>query len=144
MQQAAIGLSVILGFLSTELLGLGTGGLVSAGYLALFADQPYRLVSTLFLSLVVYLLTRLLSRFIIIYGSRRFMVTMLLSLIGTWTIGKMFYYLSAIPQDFRIIGYIVPGLVANDMLKQGVAKTFAMVLVITFIVRAVLMLGVFG
>ena len=36
MLQQAIGLSILLGFLSTELLGLFTGGLVSAGYLAFF------------------------------------------------------------------------------------------------------------
>ena len=38
MLQQAIGLSIILGFLSTELLGLFTGGLISAGYLAFYVE----------------------------------------------------------------------------------------------------------
>ena len=36
--------------------------------------------------------------------------------------------------DMRIIGYIVPGLIANDMLKQGVFKTLAAVLLLSAVI----------
>ena len=81
MLQQAIGLSIILSFLSTELLGLLTGGLVSAGYLAFYVEQPWRIASTVVLALVVYGLTMLLGRCIILYGRRRFMLTVILGLL---------------------------------------------------------------
>ena len=115
MLQQAIGLSIILGFLSTELPGIFTGGLVSAGYLAFFLEQPYRILSTLLLSLVVYGLTRLIGRVVILYGRRRFMLTVILGILLGWLYESQSYYISGISQDLRIIGYIIPGLVANDM-----------------------------
>ena len=144
MQQAAIALSVILGFLSAELFGLHTGGLISAGYLAFYVERPYRLLSTLLMALAIYGAVRLLSRFLIVYGSRRFMLSVLLSLLGAWLLEKGFYYAGAIPQDMRAVGYIVPGLIANDMLRQGVLKTLPLTLLLAFAIRMILMTGGLG
>ena len=143
MLQQAIGLSIILGFLSTELLGIFTGGLVSAGYLAFFLEQPYRILSTLLLSLVVYGLTRLIGRVVIRYGRRRFMLTVILGILLGWLYESQSYYISGISQDLRIIGYIIPGLVANDMCKQGIWRTVLMILVCTLLIRLILTAGMF-
>ncbi len=143
MLQQAIGLSIILGFLSTELLGIFTGGLVSAGYLAFFLEQPYRILSTLLLSLVVYGLTRLIGRVVILYGRRRFMLTVILGILLGWLYESQSYYISGISQDLRIIGYIIPGLVANDMCKQGIWRTVLMILVCTLLIRLILTAGMF-
>ncbi|HWR12263.1 MAG TPA: poly-gamma-glutamate biosynthesis protein PgsC [Rectinemataceae bacterium] len=140
MLQESIGLSIILGFLASEFLGLSAGGLVSPGYLAFYLEQPLRLLSTMGLAIIIYFLVRILQRFMIIYGRRRFMAAVLLSLIGTWVFERVFFYADAIGEDIRVIGYIIPGLIANDMLKQGVAKTAAMVLLVAVIVRLVVML----
>lgn len=143
MLQQAIGLSIILGFLSTELLGIFTGGLISAGYLAFFLEQPYRILSTLLLSLVVYGLTRLIGRVVILYGRRRFMLTVILGILLGWLYESQSYYISGISQDLRIIGYIIPGLVANDMCKQGIWRTVLMILVCTLLIRLILTAGMF-
>lgn len=140
MLQQAIGLSIILGFLSSEFFGLYAGGLITSGYLAFYVEQPYRIATTILLSVVTYFLTKLLQRFIIIYGRRRFMVTVIISLILTWVIEQCYYYV-AIPQDLRIIGYIIPGLLANDMLRQGIPKTLIMTLLFAFVIRLLLMVG---
>ena len=134
MLQQAIGLSILLGFLSTELLGLFTGGLVSAGYLAFFMEQPYRILSTIVLALVVYGLTKLIGRVVILYGRRRFMLTVLLGILLGWLYEKQAYYFNGISQDLRIIGYMIPGLLANDMCKQGIWRTVLMVLVIALLI----------
>ena len=142
MLHQAIGLSVILGFLSTEFLGLYSGGLVTAGYLAFYVDQPWRLATTVGLAIVTYLLLRLVEKFVILYGRRRFMAAVLISMLGAWAFEQGFYYLSLIPQDMRIIGYLVPGLMASDMCKQGIVKTLAMTLLIAVLVRMIMMVGV--
>lgn len=143
MLQQSIGLSVVLGFLSSEFLGIAAGGLVSPGYLSFFLDQPIRLLSTMILSVIIFLCLRLMQRFLILYGRRRFMAAVLMSLAGTWIFEQFFFYANAINQDIRIIGYIIPGLIANDMIKQGLAKTIAMVLLVAILVRFIIMLVAF-
>ena len=143
MLQQAIGLSIIMGFLSTELLGLFTGGLISAGYLAFYVEQPYRILATLALSLVVYAATQLVSRAVILYGRRRFMLTVILGILLGWLYESHSYYISGISQDLRVIGYIIPGLLANDMCKQGIWRTVLMVLVCALLIRLILTAGMF-
>ena len=142
MLHTAVALSVILGFASVEFLGLLSGGIVSAGYLAFYLEQPFRIVSTLALAVLVCLLVKLLQNFMIIYGRRRFMVTILLSIILSTVIEGSFIITSGIAQDLRMIGYIIPGLIANDMEKQGISKTLAMVVIISLIIYLILHLGV--
>lgn len=43
----AIGIGIIIGFLFYEVVGLSPGGIVVPGYLALFIDQPGRIVLTI-------------------------------------------------------------------------------------------------
>ena len=141
MLHIAIGLSIILGFLSVEFLGLFTGGLVSAGYLAFYMDQPWRLASTLLLSVVIHLITLGLQKIVIIYGRRRFMVTVLLSLIGTWLLEKGLYgNLGSLELDIRVVGFIIPGLIANDMFKQGILRTILGVSILAVVVMLLLLL----
>ena len=143
MLHKAIGISIILGFLFSEFLGIATGGLVSAGYMAFFMATPARIISTLVLSLVIYGLTVLLQKWIIIYGRRRFMVVVLLSLIGTWLVEQVFSKsLGFIGQDIRMVGFIIPGLIANDMFKQGVVKTLAAVSILSVIIRLIILSGI--
>ncbi len=143
MLQESIGLSVILSFLSGEFLGISAGGLVSPGYLAFFLEQPMRVASTILLAVIIFFAIRGLQNVIIIFGRRRFMAAILLSLAGTWIFEQLFFYANAMSQDMRIIGYVIPGLIANDMLKQGVLKTIVMVLLAAVVVRFIIMLAAF-
>lgn len=143
MLRESIGLSILLSFLSSEFLGISAGGLVSPGYLAFFLEQPLRILSTILLSVLICLALRLMQRFMIIFGRRRFMAAVLLGLLGTWTIEQLFFYAGGISQDLRIIGYIIPGLIANDMLRQGILKTIALTITVAVIVRLILMLVAF-
>jgi poly-gamma-glutamate biosynthesis protein PgsC/CapC len=142
MLPESIGLSVILGFLASEFLGVSAGGLVSPGYLAFFLDEPLRLAATLVLATAIYFVMRLLYRFMIIYGKRRFMATMLLSILGTWAFERLFFSSHLLAQDIRTIGYIIPGLIANDMLRQGVVKTIVAALLCAAAVHFILMLAI--
>lgn len=142
MLQTAIALSVVLGFAMTELFGLMTGGLVSAGYLAFFTDTPWRIVSTMLMALVIFFAVRGLERVVILYGRRRFMATVLLSIVGAWFMKNHAYFTAGLAEDARLIGYMIPGLIANDMLKQGAVKTLVACLLLTLLIRLLLSLGV--
>ena len=142
MYDIAVALSVVLSFGLYEGFGLLTGGMVSAGYLCLFLEEPLRIVTTLLLAVIVHGLVLLISRATILYSRRRFMVTMLLSLIFAWIIEQALLRMALIPQDIRIIGHVVPGLITNDMYKQGVFKTLLGVLTSAAIVRLLVMVVV--
>lgn len=130
--QIAVVLSVILGFLSSEFLGLASGGLISAGYLSLYVTSPWRIVATLVLAVLIHFLVKLLDQFVFLYGRRRFMACILLSVVLSWVLSR--FLGSYIAVDLRIIGYLVPGLIANDMQRQGVLKTLLVVIIITVLV----------
>ena len=54
MYDIAVALSVVLSFGLYEGFGLLTGGMVSAGYLCLFLEEPLRIVTTLLLAVIVH------------------------------------------------------------------------------------------
>lgn len=134
MLHAAVALSIILGFASTEFLGLLTGGIVSAGYIAFYLEQPFRVISTLVLSVATCLIVEFLQRHLILFGRRRFMITVLISIIISALWESSYFYFSFINQDLRIIGYIIPGLIANDMEKQGIVRTLLMLIIVSAII----------
>ncbi len=138
MIERAVGLGIILSFLFTEVTGLSAGGIIVPGYLALFLTEPQRIMATFLVAFLTYLLVKVLYIFIIVYGRRRFMAAVLIGYIIGWAFGELTTGTTYLGVDFRIIGYIVPGLIANDMLRQGVLKTIITTLFVSAVVRIIL------
>ncbi len=138
---STVALSVILSFLVTELTGLLTGGMVSAGYLAFYFSEPMRILSTFLLSALIALILRLSREFLILYGRRRFMLSILLSILFVYALEKAYFILSPLSLDLRVIGYIIPGLIANDMEKQGIIRTSLALIIATALVKLLSILG---
>lgn len=144
--EVSVGLSVLLNVLAVELIGLSAGGVVVPGYLALYLDQPMRLIATFVAALVTLGATSTLGTVTVLYGRRRFAMMLLL---GFLVNAGMTYLLnvvvpvastgSAMP-DLRAIGYLVPGLLANEMSRQGVLVTVAMTMIVTITIRLLLKL----
>ena len=138
---STVALSVILSFLVTELTGLLTGGMVSAGYLAFYVSEPMRILSTFLLSALIALILRLSREFLILYGRRRFMLSILLSILFVYALEKAYFIMSPLSLDLRVIGYIIPGLIANDMEKQGIIRTSLALISVTALVKLLSILG---
>ena len=141
MLQYAVGLSVVFSFILTEAFGLYTGGMISAGYLAFYVAEPLRLLSTALLAAAIHGLIGLLSTRLILFGRRRFMVAILLGILLGAAVDRAFFSFG-IPQDLRVIGNLIPGLIANDMHRQGLWKTVLGLAVCTALVKLALYLGV--
>ena len=138
---STVALSVILSFLVTELTGLLTGGMVSAGYLAFYFSEPMRILSTFLLSALIALILRLSREFLILYGRRRFMLSIFLSILFVYALEEAYFILSPLSLDLRVIGYIIPGLIANDMEKQGIIRTSLALIIVTALVKLLSILG---
>ena len=140
MVERAIAIGVLLNALSFEALGLTGGGMVVPGYLAIYLDQPARVLATLALSVIVWLVVEYgLGRFVILYGRRHYEAMLVVGILGSWLLGTLApWLLQAGGPDARAIGHIVPGLLANEMRRQGAAATLSMTMVLAILTRFVL------
>ena len=140
MIELAIGLGLTLSLLASEVFGLASAGLVVPGYLALYLDQPARVGATLLVAAATWAVVRFgLSRLVVLYGRRRFGVTVLTGFLLNAALDHAVFVLPPEAAGLRAIGYIVPGLIANTALAQGVWVTVGMTLLVSAVVRLILM-----
>jgi poly-gamma-glutamate biosynthesis protein PgsC/CapC len=135
----SIGIGLAIGLLMTELFGISAGGLIVPGYFALFLTKPLAVLATLAAGLATFLAVKALSSFVIIYGRRR---TALMILMG-FLAGVGARALVVAPAgEAEVIGYIIPGLVAIWMDRQGIFETLGGVVISSVLVRLILVLAV--
>ncbi|WP_442509929.1 poly-gamma-glutamate biosynthesis protein PgsC [Novipirellula sp. SH528] len=147
----SIGIGLAVSLLFSETFGLAAGGMVVPGYIALSLDRPVTVVATFLAAIVTYFIVYSLSNMIVIYGKRR---TVLMVLVG-FLVGILMESLtpfSAVPvdsldmdvlaesNDYEVIGYIIPGLIAIWIDRQGMLETLGILITAATVVRLVLML----
>jgi poly-gamma-glutamate biosynthesis protein PgsC/CapC len=138
--ELAIGLGMTLSLLVSELVGVSAAGLVAPGYLALYLDQPARIAATFLVALATFAVVRFgLERLVVLYGRRRFGVTVLTGFLLNAGLDRLLFALPPEAAGLRAIGYIVPGLIANTALQQGVGSTVGLTLLVAAAVRLILM-----
>ena len=137
----SVGIGLIVSFIYTELTGLLGGGLVVPGYLALYMNQPARIAATFLAALSAYAIVWALSNVVILYGRRRFAACILSGFWIGWAVARAGIRLGWGGHELRTIGYIIPGLIANDIAKQGVLRTVASVVLLSVTVRLILILA---
>lgn len=141
MVELAIGIGLALGLLASEVFGLAAAGLVVPGYLALYLDQPGRLIATVLVATATWAAVRFgLSRAVVLYGRRRFAVTVLVGYLLNAALEQALLALPAESLELRAIGYIVPGLIANTALSQGLFVTLGTTFLVAAAVRVLLVL----
>jgi|TARA_Y100000996_G_scaffold22228_2_gene16162 poly-gamma-glutamate biosynthesis protein PgsC/CapC len=139
MTEIAIGVGMVLSLFLTETLGVTAGGIIVPGYIALYMDDPIKIVITLLVSIVVFLIIRLLSSFMLIYGKRRLVLSLLLGFILGY-ISKLYFTNVNDIHDLSVIGNIIPGLIASWMDRQGIVRTISVILITSSIVAMILII----
>ena len=134
----AFGVGIALGFIFFELTGLTAGGIIVPGYLALFIREPLRIVVTTIVSLMTYGLVTLASGYLIIFGRRRFLLMILTGVLLRVALDQARLIVPDPGVELQAIGYIIPGLIANEFFRQGILKTLLAMAVVTIAVYAVL------
>lgn len=144
----SIAIGLIVSLLFTEAFGLSAGGMIVPGYLALYFDRPLAIVLTLLTAFATWGAVRLLAKYAIIYGRRRIVMTILFGFVMGSLIRSIPYFAGvwggeAVANQFSVInvvGYIIPGLIALWMDRQGWVETVAPLMTSSVIVRLVLIL----
>ena len=141
MVEQAIGLGLVISLLFSETLGLAAGGMVVPGYLALMIHQPLRILGTIVVALATLGALKLLSRYTLVYGRRRIVIAVLIGFaFGALSRDVATFRMHETPVDVRTIGYVIPGLIANWMERQGVLQTLFVMITTAVLVRLLLML----
>jgi poly-gamma-glutamate biosynthesis protein PgsC/CapC len=125
-------LLVSLGFIG--LTGLYPGGIIVPSYLVLFLQEPQRIAGTLVAALLALAVYRLSCRWFILFGRRRFVFLILVG--GLWALlwFELFPYIFPLSLEFRVIGWVIPGLIANQFDRQGVVVTTAALVTVTVVI----------
>lgn len=136
----SVGIGILLSFIFTELTGFYTGGIIVPGYLSFFWQEPSRILATIITAILTFLIVKFLANYIIMYSRRRFTACVILGYLIGWFYRSIFIDFFPIEQDLRVIGYIIPGLIANDMLRQGITATLSALIFLSIFLRLLILL----
>jgi len=137
----AVGLGMFLSLILTETVGLAAGGIVVPGYIALVLHDPIQIIITILAGIVTFMIVHVLSRYMIIYGRRLLIVSIL--------IGYMVAYITRIAPmitvdtlaiNIETIGFVIPGLIAYWMARQGIIPTVSAMLIVASLVRLIMII----
>ena len=137
----ALLIGLIVGFLFYEFFGISPGGVITPGYFALFINQPNRIAVTIIIALAVFVLLEFLSKHLILYGRRKFLLALLLGFLGKLVIETYIQPMSIVQIDLLSVGYIIPGLIAAEMSRQKIVKTLSGVGIVTITVYFILLIA---
>jgi len=137
----AVGIGMFLSLVLTETIGLAAGGIVVPGYIALVLHHPVQVIATVLAGLVTYLIIKLLSSYIIIYGRRLLIISILIGyLIAYLTRVSPILNLNALSLNIQTIGFVIPGLIAYWIARQGIIPTLAAMIIVSSLVRLIIII----
>jgi gamma-polyglutamate biosynthesis protein CapC len=145
MIEIAITIGLILSLLSYEVFGLAAGGIVVPGYIALQLTNPEKLLGILIISLLTFLIIKVIGKYTLIYGRRQMVICLLIGcLLAIFSRQFLSFEIGSTALELQAVGWVIPGLIAHWFGKQGVFKTVSVIFVSSVMVRLILILLFMG
>ena len=139
----SIGIGLVFGLVFVEAFGLFAGGMVVPGYIALDLTNPMSILFTIVAALLINVVIRFMAKYFVIYGRRRVSLTVLLAYLVGWSM-RSILGMPMVVEDlgglYTVIGYIIPGLIALSIDRQGIIETLSTLLTVAVAVRLVLII----
>ncbi len=134
-----IGLGMLASLFLTETIGLAAGGIVVPGYIALYLHQPIKVIATTFVGIVTFLIIKFLGQFMLLYGRRLLVIAVLLG----YLLGFLFrlfpkIHFAEARLDITTIGYVIPGLIAYWIHRQGIIETITTMTIAAVLTRLII------
>ncbi len=132
----SIGLGLIVSLLFTEAFGLSVGGMIVPGYLALHFDKPATVIATLFAAIATFVVVRGVSKYAIVFGRRRVVLTMLIGFFMGEALRQIFLMQATLASatdpmidpasaSVGVIGFVIPGLIALWIDRTSLLQTLS-------------------
>ena len=109
--------------LFTSFVAITPGGMIVPLYLSLYLKEPERIIGTITIAFITLFLYRILSALFLIDKKKTVLSMILIATLLTYTWWK--FMPALFPSDFifKTAGWIIPGIFANTLHKQGIIKT---------------------
>lgn len=134
MYDKIIIVGIFISLIFSEVTGFSASGLIVPGYIAININNPLRIGLTLLVSLVTYLVIKLLSKYFIIYGKRQFALCIGISILLQMLVSVIF------PINFGVIGNVICGIMANEWIKEGVLRSTISLFVVVLVILLIMVL----
>lgn len=133
-------LGLIIGIIFYEITEISPGGLIVPGMIAYYIFDPYRIAVTIVVSLISLLIVKLISSQTILYGKRRFVLHIIVAILLTFLINAFGERFGIAYLTIPVIGFVIPGIISNEMNKQGMFKTLIGLFIVTGIISLLVLL----
>ncbi len=139
-------LTIILGIVVSTIIykrtGLTLGGVIVCGYLALFVSQPLHIIVTLAIAYITYqIVYKVLQKRFMLNGRKLFEIEILVGLVFQVLWIVIIRFLGTVNLELSIlygIGFVLPGVIAHDMGRQGARNTIGSILLGVSIVALII------
>lgn len=139
MSDELIIFGVLASIVFLEITAISPGGIIVPGYIAMMLDDPLRVAVTMALSLLTWGAVRMLSEVLILFGRRRFAVFIIVSFLLRYLSGLVSAEAHLPVGAALVIGYLVPGILAHEIDRQGAVKTLSTMLVVAVALKLVVL-----
>ena len=140
-----IGIGLVVSLLYSEFFGVSAGGIIVPGYLALAITDPIQIGLTLGVALLTFFTVRVISTIAIVYGRRRTVLSILLGFALASLVRAVLGVGTPVgPFEIDVIGYVIPGLLAIWLDRQGVVVTLSSAITASVLTRLVGLLTLGG
>jgi poly-gamma-glutamate biosynthesis protein PgsC/CapC len=124
-------IGLVLALLWAEITDCSPGGLIVPGYFALYLDRPLRGLVTLAAAILTLAVYRLAARHLILFGRRRFVLTVLVGAVVSEGWFLVLPKLFDAPAGLHVVGLVVPGILASSLARQRPGPTLASLLAVS-------------
>jgi poly-gamma-glutamate biosynthesis protein PgsC/CapC len=133
-------IGLVLALLWAEITDVSPGGLIVAGYFALYLDRPLRVAATLAVALLALAAYKALAGGFLLFGRRRFVLLVLLGAVLAQAWSLVLPGIPDAPVELRVIGWVVPGILASSLVRQKPLPTLASLAAVSALTFAVVRL----
>ena len=116
-------IGILISIIFYELTDVSPGGIIVPGLLVTYINSIERVIFTVIIAFLTFLIVKLLSKYVLVFGKRRFALMIIVSIFLSIIFELITHALSGYLLSVSIVGYTIAGLIANDFYKQGVKKT---------------------
>ncbi len=136
MIEVAIALGLVSSLFFVDAFGLAAGGIVVPGYIALQLSHSDLIAATLIIAVLTSLIIRFIGNFTFLYGRRQMVLCLLIGCILS-LISRHFLFFNFSENTYQLeaLGWVIPGLIAHCINRQGVTKTLSMLIITSVVVR---------
>ncbi|MCF8435598.1 MAG: poly-gamma-glutamate biosynthesis protein PgsC [Ignavibacteriales bacterium] len=135
----AIGL--VIGFIFYEMTGISPGGVVTPAYFAMNIYRPVEILITVVFGIFVFIMIKMAASHLIIFGRRRLLLAILFGISVKLLFTGISVEFAQNIASINSIGYIIPGLIANESYRQKIIPTLSGITIVsglTFLIAMII------